>query len=207
MVSFEQMTVAQLKERLTARGLSKVGKKAELIARLRSKSPAKKAQDKMVLVVLKKTPGRPRKTPVKKGPGRPRKTPVKKSPAKKYRTFSSRKRAGSKLGKSSSALLRMIKKHEKEMWSAPRSNSAQPKRSSSKKSSSKKSPAKKAVGRPRKSPAKKSPVKKTFAGSRGARAIKAMKSAATSRRGSPAKKTFAGSRAARALKTMKSARR
>lgn len=202
MVSFEQMTVAQLKERLTARGLSKVGKKAELIARLRSKSPAKKAQDKMVLVVLKKTPGRPRKTPGKKGPGRPRKTPVKKSPAKKYRTFSSRKRAGSKLGKSSEALLRMIKKHEKEMWSAPRS-----KRSSSKKSSSKKSPAKKAVGRPRKSPAKKSPVKKTFAGSRGARAIKAMKSAATSRRGSPAKKTFAGSRAARALKTMKSARR
>jgi hypothetical protein len=77
------------------------------------KSPAKKSPGK-------KAVGRPRKSPAKKSAakksaakkaGRPRKSPAKKSPAKKYRTFSSRKRAGEKLGKSSAALVRQMKKH------------------------------------------------------------------------------------------------
>jgi hypothetical protein len=73
MVAYEKMTVVQLKERLTKRGLPKTGNKADLIARLRSKkSPAKKAP-------AKKTPTK--KTPTKKTPTK--KTPTKKTPTKK----------------------------------------------------------------------------------------------------------------------------
>jgi SAP domain len=56
MVAFEDMTVVQLKERLTARGLPKTGNKAELIARLRTKkSPVKKVAETKVKSPVKKT--------------------------------------------------------------------------------------------------------------------------------------------------------
>ena len=83
MTNFENMTVVQLKELLTARGLTKTGNKADLIARLRSKkTPAKKT-------VVKKTPAKKsavkkttvKKSAVKKTPAK--KSAVKKTPAKK----------------------------------------------------------------------------------------------------------------------------
>jgi SAP domain len=131
MVAFEDMTIVQLKERLTARGLPKTGNKAELIARLRAKSPGKKS------------PGK--KSPGKKSPGK--KSPGKKSPGKK--TFAGA-RGAHKSMKSAATSRRKTPAKKSPAKKVPA------KKSPAKKVPAKKSPAKKVPAK--KSPAKKVPA-------------------------------------------------